>query len=294
MILAAGLGTRLRPLTHEVPKPLVPIGDCPALVRVLARVRAAKPSRIVVNAHHFAPALEAALAGQPSLAVSREAELLGTAGGVAHAADLLGPGDVLVWNADVLADVDAAALVAAHELAGADATLAVRIVGEAGQGNVGLDHADRIVRLREESFAPGEVRGADFLGIHVIGASLRAKLPERGCLIGDLYLPRGHVGAELVAFVTDAPFVDVGSLRGYLEANFAWLKARGERDHVRGATAPGVQIGDDVIVPEDARIEGEGLVERVVVWPGATAHAPLSDAVVTPRAVVPVPRRAPV
>jgi mannose-1-phosphate guanylyltransferase len=282
MILAAGLGTRLRPLTDECPKPLVPIGDRPAIEHVLDRVRGLGP--IVVNAHHFAAELTRAL--EPAgVSVSHEAELLGTAGGLAHAAPLLGGGDVLVWNADVLAPLDARAIVGAHRASGDDATLVVSAHARPGEGNVGLDRDGRVVRLRRETFAPGEVRGGDFLGVHVIGESLRAALPRAGCLVGDLYLPRGHAGARLRAFVTDVTFVDVGTLSGYLEANFAWLRGRSARSFVRASIPSGVTVGTDVIVPEGCSIAGGGVLERVVAWPGARVEAPLRDAIVTPRGV---------
>src|SRR5258706_15827748 len=102
MILCAGLGSRLRPLSDWRAKPLVPVGDRPAVAHVLDRVRAAGAPRVVVNAHHRADDVRAFL--PRDIALSHEADLLGTAGGVAHAASLLGDGDVVVWNGDILAD----------------------------------------------------------------------------------------------------------------------------------------------------------------------------------------------
>ena len=102
MILCAGLGTRLRPLTDWCAKPLVPIGDRPALAHILDRLVG---TRAVVNAHHRAADIEAfARARSRDLLVSVEPDLLGTAGGIAHASPLLGSGDILVWNGDILAD----------------------------------------------------------------------------------------------------------------------------------------------------------------------------------------------
>ncbi len=80
------------PSRRSVPKPLVPVGDRPALAHVLERVAAAGLGRVVVNAHHGLDKLEQFLAGYPSVALSREPELLGTAGGVAAAEALLGDG----------------------------------------------------------------------------------------------------------------------------------------------------------------------------------------------------------
>ena len=280
MVLAAGLGTRLRPLSDALPKPLVPIGDRPALLHVLERLRAGGVTRAVMNTFHLPDAF-ARLEGVPlRLEVVREATLLGTAGGVANAALQLGDGAVLVWNADILADLDVGALLAAHDRAGGAATLAVapRPVGE---GTVGLGAGAEVVRLRGERFGD-EVQGGDFLGVHVLGAGLRPQLPAVGCLVGDVYLPLLRAGGRLQAHATHAAWDDVGSVASYLAANVRWLRGRGAASFVGAGAevASGIQLQDSVI-GAGARVEGEGTLRRVVVWPGARARAPLSDSVVT-------------
>jgi mannose-1-phosphate guanylyltransferase len=291
MVLCAGLGTRMRPLSAWRAKPLAPVGDRPALAHVLDAVRRASPERVVVNAHHRAGDVRAyARAERRGVAVSEETELLGTAGGVRAARELLGPGDVLVWNGDVLAGVDAAELARAH---GDEATLAIR-AGAPGSGNVGIAADGRVVRLRRETTAAGEVRGGEFLGIHVLGEELRGALPERGCLVGDVYLPAMRRGARVRAFFTDAPFWDIGTLEAYLDANLAWLAARGATSFV----APGAQVDPAValegaIVLEGARATGVGALTRVVVWEGAACVAPLASAVVAPEGIAVVERAPP-
>jgi len=288
MVLCAGLGTRLRPLSDLRPKALVPVGDRPMLAHVLDRLAAAGIERVAVNAHHRAGELRAWLrANAPAVAVSDEPELLGTAGGLAHARALLGTGGgALVWNGDILADVDLAALLAAAA-AGDDAALAVRPCAP-GEGNVGFDAAGRVVRLRGERVA-AEARGGEFLGVHVVGARLRDALPARGCLVGDVYIPAMRAGALLRAAAHDGPFVDVGSPAGYLAANVAWLAARGLRSWVGEAArvAEGVAL-DGSVVGAGAVVEGSGALARVVVWPGVRVRAPLADAVATEGGLVEV------
>ncbi len=115
MILAAGFGTRLRPLTLELPKPLVWVGDRPAIAHIAERLVAAGITEIVVNTHHraeaFSPDLLARVPGR--LSIVTEPEILGTGGGLANAAPLLGEGDVVVWNGDILTPLDVTALLAA-------------------------------------------------------------------------------------------------------------------------------------------------------------------------------------
>jgi mannose-1-phosphate guanylyltransferase len=283
MVLAAGLGTRLRPLTDRVAKPLVPVGDRPALAHVLDRLRAAEAPRLVVNAHHHAAQLRAFAAAHRDLAVSEEPALLGTAGGVAHARALLGKGDALLWNGDILADLDARALVAAHRAA---ATLVVQPMAK-GQGSVGLDGRGRVVRLRRDRFGE-EVSGGEFLGIYVVSEALRARMPEPGGMVEDVLVPALARGEPVDAFFFDGPWHDIGTLASYLTANLAWLVAReaGAWVAVGADVAPGVAL-DEAIVGEGARVEGTGTLRRCVVWPGARAVAPLEGAIVTPDGVVP-------
>ena len=285
MILCAGLGTRLRPLTDELPKPLVPVGDRPAVAHVTEGLRRALPGApIVVNAHHRAEELRR-WAEPNGIAISEERELLGTAGGVAAAAAQLGEGDVLVWNGDIASELDAATLLAAHRASPSEATLAVA-PRPAGEGNVGLDADGRVVRLRSESHGH-EVRGGDFLGIHALGAELRARLPPVGCLVGDVYLPALRESATLRAFVTEAAFLDVGTLAAYAEANARWLRARGlgSWSHPSAEVAPGVDL-EGTLVGAGARVVAGAI--RCVVWPGAVVDRALTDAIVTPRGVVPI------
>jgi mannose-1-phosphate guanylyltransferase len=288
MVLAAGLGTRLRPLTDMCAKALLPVGDRPALAHVLDSLRAAGIERIVVNAHHRAHDVQTfAREKAKTVAVSMEGDLLGTAGGVSHAAALLGEGDVLVWNADVVARADLRALVAFHATAEAEATLVVQPLAP-GKGPVGVDGRGRIVRLRRERLGE-ELYGGEFVGISIIGAALRARFPGRGCLVGDVLLPALKSGSTLRAFGHDGPWCDIGTPARYLAANMAWLDARG-LPHWTGDRAevdPGVSL-DRVVVGEASIASGVGILARCVVWPGARAHAPLVDAIVAPGRVVSV------
>jgi MurNAc alpha-1-phosphate uridylyltransferase len=103
MVLAAGFGTRMRPLTDTMPKPLVPLKGKPLIDHVLDRLAAAGIARAVVNVHHFADQIESHLAGRtkPAITISDErGEQLDTGGGVVKALPLLGRGPFLIHNSD--------------------------------------------------------------------------------------------------------------------------------------------------------------------------------------------------
>lgn len=281
MILAAGHGTRLRPLTDELPKPLVPVGDRSVLALVAEALARGGILRAATNAHHLADAFTSGLLGALPLELRllTEPELLGTAGGVRNAAEALGEGDIVLWNGDILAEVDVRALMRSHEAQRMGATLVVA-PREAGQGTVGLGADGRVVRLRGERFGE-EAEGGDFLGVHVIGEALRARLPDRGCLVGDVYLPALRRGERLATARHDGGWRDVGSLVAYLEANLTWLADRG----LRAWVAESARVDDGVLIErsvigEGAIVRGEGAIEECVVWPGAEVVAPLRRAVV--------------
>lgn len=286
MVLCAGLGTRLRPLTDQRAKPMVPVGDRPALAHVIARVRLAVASRIVVNVHHR-PEDVVSWAEPEQIAVSHERELLGTAGGVARAHVMLGPGDVLVWNGDILSELDPRELVAAHRRSALGdagrATIAVR-ARPTGEGNVGFADDGRVVRLRRESFGV-ETHGGEFLGIHVLGEALRALLPAQGCLVGDVYLPALRRGERLDAYVTAAPFVDIGGASQYLAANAQWLSAQGLSSWVHPTATVRAPIEGSVIGAH-AVVDAPALAS--VVWPDAHVQTACTRAVVTPLSTTPV------
>lgn len=211
--------------------------------------------------------------------VVHEPEILGTAGGVANAGQQLGPGDVLVWNGDILAEADLRALWLRHRHSGALATLAVHPSGPA-DGTVGLDAAGAVARLRGERYGE-EQQVADFVGIQLLSAELRARLPRSGCLVGDLYQPALRGGDRIHTAAVVRRWRDVGSLAAYLEANLAWLSERGRQSLVAAdaKVASGVVL-DRALVGARSRVEGRGALERVVVWPDAVATAPLRDAIV--------------
>ncbi len=287
MILAAGFGTRLRPLTDELPKPLVPVGDRAAVAHIADRLAKAGIAEAVLNTHHLAEAFTPRrIAALPlRLRVIHEPSILGTAGGVANAAPLLGDGEVILWNGDILADVDIAALLEIHRAARAPATMVIAPRPH-GEGTVGVDPTGAIVRLRGELFGD-EVSGGDFLGIYAIGPALRARLPREGCLIGDGCLPALRAGQRIASFPVTTAWDDIGSIASYLRANRRWLGRVGQGNHVgEGAViAAGVTIEDSVI-GAGAELRGHGVVRGAVIWPGARAEAPLEDAVVTTTGLV--------
>jgi mannose-1-phosphate guanylyltransferase len=282
MVLSAGFGTRLRPLTDERPKPLVPFGDRTLLEHALAGL-GEQLLPAVVNAHHLADVFVELTRAYPSIAkVVVEPDLRGTAGGVAGARAWLGPAPVVVTNADVLAPIDALALLGETPADGLCLAVAPRPLGA---GTVGLGEGGRVVRLRGERFGV-ETHGGDYLGTMALGEAVLASLPERGCLIGDVALPLARRGGPLRTLRVEGRWLAPGDgIADYLDQHGAWLA---ERLPVPGASflGNGARVGSGVtlvssVLGAGAEVAGSGRCERVVAWPGARFSAPLADAVVT-------------
>ena len=280
IVLCAGFGTRLRPLTNELPKPLVPVGDRSILEHALERLFAAGFREVVINVHHLAELFERSIRHLAMrVRVVVEPDIRGTAGGVAGARALLQSDPVLVWNGDILVDPPLDQLMAGT----APQSLCLGVAPCAlGEGTVGLDEAGNIVRLRGERFGL-EVRGGDYVGVLSLGGALRDSLPERGCLFGDVALPLLRAGGSVASAPVTRAWTDAGDLSGLLRANLAWLAARGSQAFVADtAEVAAAATLRHSVVGAGARVLGQGLLERCVVCPGATVTAPLCDAIVAP------------
>src|ERR1700678_1831024 len=140
MVLAAGLGTRLRPITYEIAKPMVPVLDRPVMAHIVDLLERHGAAQIVANLHHFPEPIRDYFGER--VVYRYEPELLGTAGGVRNCADLLGEGTFLVISGDALTDIDLGALIASHRERGSLATLAAKRVADTREYGVVLHEDD--------------------------------------------------------------------------------------------------------------------------------------------------------
>lgn len=232
MILAAGLGTRLRPLTYETPKALVQVGDQPVLDLVAQRVVAAGADRIIVNVSPHADRIRRHIEERDGwgveVHVSEEPDgPLETGGGLRKAAPLFRRDrPILVHNADILTDLDLESLYAAHDN-GALATLAVREADSAryllfdDQGLLGYAYEGEERRARETA---GEVGRRDFLGVQVVSPRLLERFEETGKFsIFTTYMRLVAGGERVAAFDAEqARWADIGTHEQLEAARREW------------------------------------------------------------------------
>lgn len=285
-LLAAGHGTRLRPLTDLVPKALVPVCGVPMLDHALAQVRAHGHSRVLVNAHHLWQPV-AAWAQDNGVALQVELpDVLGTGGGLRAASDRLS-NVVVVVNADILSDVDLTALAAAVPEGGA--AMALRPSARAAQiGPVEPDEDGRVVRISSVVGQPGSGRaGFHFTGVHAMSHAAIQRVPADGlqCVVRTAY--KQLVGEGQVASVEHTgTWIDIGTPAAYLDANLAVL-----RGQVHAPVDPwtrGRRAATDSWAGQGAAVDG--IVYRSVIGAGAVvpAGAELSECVVWDGVRVPV------
>jgi MurNAc alpha-1-phosphate uridylyltransferase len=214
MVLAAGLGLRMRPITLATPKPLVEVAGRSMLDRALDHLTAAGVEEMVVNSHWLAERIEAHLAGRPGIALSHEDELLETGGGVAKALPLLGPDPFYVVNSDIIwTDGEHPALDRLREAWSRqtmDALLLLvpveRAVGYEGRGDFHLDGTTGIPRRRRDP----ETAPLLFSGVQILHPRLFEDCPAGKFSLNVLY-DRALARGRLAAVVHDGCWYHVGT-----------------------------------------------------------------------------------
>jgi mannose-1-phosphate guanylyltransferase len=154
MVLAAGLGKRLRPLTYEIPKPMVPVLDRPVMAHILGLLRRQGFDEVIANLHYFPDVVRGYFGDR--VEYRYEEELLGTAGGVRNVADFFGDAEIVVVSGDALTDVDLNQLVERHRQTGGIATLTVKEVEDTREYGVVIHDDDGRILGFQEKPAPEE------------------------------------------------------------------------------------------------------------------------------------------
>jgi len=270
MVLCAGFGTRLRPLTDKLPKPLVPLCGMPLLRFNFALLENAGVRDLVVNTHHLAGAMEkgareiAAELGL-GLSVSREEKhILGTGGGVRRAQSMLGSGAFFLLNGDMIFDVDLGAALVAHQAAGAAATMVLAPYPKgATYGAVEVDKEFNVRRIagRGVPLEPGLTR-MHFTGVHIAGPELVARLPAEGesDINRTAYVRLIHDGAKVHGYLQRGYWGDLGAPPSLLRANLDLLEGRLPLQRFRPGADPFAgltELSPGVFVHPEARVDVE-------------------------------------
>ncbi len=284
VILVGGEGTRLRPLTLDRPKPMLPIGGRPFLVHMLDRLAAAGAERVILSCGYLPDAIRAVvgdgLPGGPPVEYAVEPEPLGTAGAIRFAAHGRVDEPFLALNGDVLADADLGAVLAGHRASGARATIVLTPKDDPRRWGVVLTAAGGAVTAFREKPEPSPELGEPpywiNAGTYVLDPDVLDLIPPGRAVSIERETFPALVGNGLHAVRDHGYFNDIGTPESYLRANL----------DVLSGTAGSALEGNDALrlVAGDATVDPSArLVPPVVVGDGATVDA---GACVGPFAVV--------
>jgi mannose-1-phosphate guanylyltransferase len=317
VVLVGGEGTRLRPLTETIPKPLVPFMNRPFLDHVLDHLAEHGVDEVVCSSPYleavFHAFLETRAGRAPAVRWITEAEPLGTAGAIAGARELL-DGTFLALNGDILTDMDLGALAEAHRTRGAVATIALHRVEDARPFGLVETEADgRVVAFREKPAQP--VAAAINAGVYVLEPEALSEVPP-GRMVSierETYPDLIARGEPVYATVAGGYWLDLGTPEAYLRAHADALDGRiaEYRGAARPTLAPGARVEpgasvgphvvmgraavvaagaevDRSILHADVRVGRDARVNTSILGPGSEvgAGAEVRDAVLGERARV--------
>lgn len=304
MILAAGLGTRMHPLTTLRAKPALPVRGQPVIATLLALLARHGVREVMINLHHRPESIVEAVErfGPPGLRVeySREPVPLGTGGGIRRVREFLAESDpAIVIGGDMLLDVDLTAIAATHRQRRAHCTLLLRRDPRAEQfGTIGIDDRGRVRRIARRFDLGGETRSGVFLGVRLFSPGAFGSLPTRAGTptppgvthrapefaqnepfedLSDWLAPALRAGSERILGHLLEPeevvWEPVGTPSEYLAANLSppalsYLPSLFASPEFLPEGTKGMGRSADVVLGEGAAIGRDVKLERCVVWEG--------------------------
>lgn len=295
MVLAAGLGTRLRPITYELPKPMVPVLDRPVMAHIVGMLERQGFDELIANLHHFPDTIKGYFGDR--LTYRFEDELLGTAGGVRNVADFFGDEPVVVVSGDALTDLDVGALVERHRSAGGIATLTVKQVPDTREYGVVIHGEDGRVQGFQEKPDPAEaLSDLGNCGIYCFSPEIFDHFPDRPFAdwAQDVFPALLERDVQFFVHEIDSYWNDVGSLDELRQGTWDALRGDLGIELTEGGSSldgvevvggepvwvgAGVKFGSDVrltgpVVIGDGSTIGEGAsLRESIVFPGTDVAA---------------------
>jgi mannose-1-phosphate guanylyltransferase len=280
-VLGAGLGTRLRPLTDELPKPFLPIFQKPLITFCLDHLIAAGIRRFVINTHHLPDHFRGLFAGgiyrDLPVELIHEPVLLETGGGIKNAQTLLGSEPFIVYSGDILTDIDLKGLIDEHARSGNDVTLGLRKTGLAS--GVTLENG-RVVSIgRDASDAPGKF---DYANVSVWTPKIFERIPKpvkisfipvliewikNGGRIGGMVLDQGrwfNIGNRAEYLAVHRTIMEEGWRPKYL-TDTEWPRAIAQTAMVD----PTARLDRASVVGDNCRVGAGAVLRNTIAWTGA-------------------------
>ncbi|MEX0993574.1 MAG: NDP-sugar synthase [Solirubrobacterales bacterium] len=298
MVLAAGLGTRLRPITYELAKPMVPVLGRPVMDHILRLLVRHGFDDVVANLHYFPEQIQGRFgdgrAFGLSLSYSPEPELLGTAGGVRGAREHFGDETFLVISGDALTDIDLSALWARHKQAGGIATLALKRVADPSQLGVVIVGDDGRIQGFQEKPDPSEaLSDLGNCGIYAFEPAIFDHFPDDDPVdwANDVFPVLLEGGIPFHGHEISDYWNDIGNLNEFRQGNFdavnGEVRVEGDGSLLEESELiePPVYVGEDCTIAANVRLKGPVVIgegctigdgaalRESILWPGTEVAA---------------------
>ena len=277
-VLGAGIGERLKPLTEQLPKPLVPVFHRPLITYAFDHLIASGVSRLVVNTHHIPEAYanafpEQSYKGTPIQFRNESPVRLETAGGIANVRDLLGNEPFLVYNGDILTDLPLKPLLTEHRENGNLVTLVLRSHGPSL--HIAFDPRRGLVTDIRNKLGTGDEGKYLFTGIYACDPAIHDWItPGKVESVIPIFLNMIRAGAKLGAVVIDqGSWWDLGSRTAYLSAHSALNGMYSPAIDPAAQVEAGAVLRGINVIGAEAVIAASAQLEDSIVWPGGRVQA---------------------
>lgn len=276
MIMAAGLGTRLMPLTSRIPKPMFPVLNKPLLEHIINKCTSSGVKDFMVNIHHLPEKIETYFGNGEKFGAninySLEKKLMGTAGSIKRVSTFFDD-TFIILSGDVYSEIDLEKMMRFHKESGSAFTIAVKKTDDVSKyGVVEFDEQQRIKRFQEKPRKEDAISDFINLGIYIVEPFILDMIPAsvEYDFAKDLFPRLLKAGIPFNVFKTDAYWNDIGSINEYYDLNFKLLKGdKGMHKVIYGRnTKVGskVKLDNSVIIGNDVKLSGGSSVSDSIIF----------------------------
>lgn len=283
MILAAGLGTRLKPFSNYLPKPLLPFINRPLIEHTIEFLGKYGITELIINVHHLGEKIIDYLGDGKRFGVtvtySKEEEILGTGGGIKRVKEFLKDEVFVVINSDFLIDFDLKEAIDFHQQNKALATMILREAQEMkAYGTIGISKEGYLTKFTNiiESTAETVLKEGHFVGIHILSPPIFEYLEDLSrevfCINREIYPRLIRDNKKVLGYFMDGVWIDLGTIKNYSKAQ---LEALQQSDFYRFETTEKIQIGAGTTIADTAFLKGPVVIgehniikEEVDILPG--------------------------